>query len=861
MDPAKLTAQTLVDDRYVIVERLGAGGMGTVYKAFEKSLNRVVALKFLHSWLLSQDDHLRRFEQEGKILCSLEHANVLRCYRFGIFEEDSPYLAMEFLEGRTLREILDEAQKAMSPADVLRLLIQVCDGVASAHARGILHRDLKPENIFVENGSDNPKILDFGLAKVFQGSDSGQKHTKTGALVGTVQYMSPEQCTGNKADERSDIYAMSCILFECLTLHKAFDADNPVAFLHLHVNAPRPLLAGKFPPGSMQDALQAVLNKGLAVDPSKRYQSMLELKEDLHAISEGQYGKIGAFAQDQEEGLKKKTKLQIAAVSILVIASLIFFLVPFSVVEKQMFFRSPPLPSSIIEKMRKLMTEDRFSAAVLYLPELEKQLQATKNPDDILAAGQLAHDLNLAGKSDYGFKLESDVQSAIAHMVKRKDLDIRDFNKLARLDLQIASRDTKSREYRQAVKRLFAFASQKTYYIDHDLALDLSQRYLALLFEKDNPDPKEVHSALKEKMQALHLKGAPANEVQKAANLVLESCNRLDKDRDSLELVETLTCVADTCDPKTAEKYWQEAVDIQNKYGFSKGKKELYSRVAVNRCLLGKHQEALDYLLESRNMARDDIKDSINIKDMVYKRTSMSKSVGVLQLRLAALIAREYLHLGKTEQSRLELEDALGILRKVVVIPNDAQFSLVDLPHSAEEMFVTAFCLDESEKGEEAYTLVFQRARPVYGENLADYPEDFKKIEHLYRNWLAVRLMYENLLQRKPKGSEWDKIVNLLNEKHLEVIEVERLIVAEPDFKAKFKGLSPDEQSDLLYRTLLKRPAEKGGKEFWADNIRKLDFAEVCRLFLLNGETVAVAHKLVDVDRLVLPGVPESKHK
>ena len=857
MDPVKLSAETVIDDRYVIVERLGAGGMGTVYKAFEKSLNRVVALKFLHPWLVFEDDHLRRFEQEGKILCSLVHENVLRCYRFGLYDDEIPYLAMEYLEGSSLREILSDAEEPIAPALTLKLMIQVCDGLAAAHRQGVLHRDLKPENIFVDSENETAKILDFGLAKVFLGTDSGQKQTKTGALVGTVQYMSPEQCKGNKADERSDVYALSCIIYECLTGHRAFETDNPIAYLHLHVHAARPSLSGLFPPGAMQDSLQAVLNKGLAVDPNNRYKSMHELKESLQLISEGQYDRASSAHTAQTTTARKSRPAIFASIAVLVLAvgiSLLIFFPP-SFWEKQYFFRHTVLTSSITEKMESLLRSGMADDASLYLHDLETHLMRSSNPDDVLGAGRVDLALRAAGKIEQSQQLEKTILRLINQMVKRKDIDIREFNNLARLNIEIASRDPHSVEYRVTVKRLFTVAAAHSYSVDHKLLLDLSQRYLEILSSKARPDPCEVHRVLLEKMQALLYTDAPPAEIDRAVADVLASIKNLNKRKDGELIVHTLVSVASSMPPEKAGKLYADAVEIQNQFLGTKGKKELYSRVGVNSCQRGKHQEALDFLLESRNLARNDFK-SINLKDVVYKSASIHESIGVLQLRLETSIAREYLHVHRPEEARLYLDSAMEILRKVAIIPNDAQYSLLDLPYTTVVIFETALSLNQANKGEEAVEIAFTRARPVYGENLAAYPKDFQRLDRFYRIWTGSKWACKQMLGREPNSSDWPWISGLIEKPEANAFLIMELVAGTPDFKARFKGKSPEEQIDLLYQLAFDRPSDPGGRKFWVEQLRKSTLDMVIKAFVGHPEEEKFALSKMDLNKVIVPGEP-----
>ncbi len=281
---------TIVDDRYELLNSLGEGGMGTVYKARELGLERTVALKMLQPGLLGDEEQRLRFNREGKILSELSHHNLIVVYRLGIWEKMYPYIAMEYIQGTSLRAAIDAGKVPVERC--IKIAQQACEGMESAHRAGIVHRDLKPDNIMLldEPEQDFVKVLDFGLARVLSDSGKMSQHlTQTGALVGSVYYMSPEQCMGKKADNRSDIYALGCIMFEALTGSPPFSADNPIGLMHKHTFEPIPPLprGNELPPG-----LESVLVKAMDKDPDQRYQSMIELQADLALVYTGKGGEI-----------------------------------------------------------------------------------------------------------------------------------------------------------------------------------------------------------------------------------------------------------------------------------------------------------------------------------------------------------------------------------------------------------------------------------------------------------------------------------------------------------------------------------------------------------------------------------------
>src|SRR4029078_3538617 len=218
---------------YRIVEPIGAGGMGAVYKAYDNKLHRTVALKVLPPEYVSQQDRRRRFFQEARAASALNHPHILTVYEVGE-DEGKPYIAMEYVEGDTLRHKIEN--RALKIKDTLDIAIQIADGLAKAHDAGIIHRDLKPENLMISRDG-YAKILDFGLAKLIAqreralAADSAQKtllrvETESGTLMGTVNYMAPEQLLGERVDRRCDIFSFAVVLCEMITGAAPFVHEN-----------------------------------------------------------------------------------------------------------------------------------------------------------------------------------------------------------------------------------------------------------------------------------------------------------------------------------------------------------------------------------------------------------------------------------------------------------------------------------------------------------------------------------------------------------------------------------------------------------------------------------------------------------
>jgi eukaryotic-like serine/threonine-protein kinase len=277
---------------YRIVSKIGEGGMGEVYLAQDAKLDRKVALKILPAELAANQDRMRRFVQEAKAAAALNHPNIATIHEIG--ESDGVnYIAMEFIDGTTLREKIHQEQTDLRK--LLRFLQHVAEGLAKAHAAGIIHRDLKPDNIMITRDG-HAKILDFGLAKLIEqspisGGDSSEvatavmpQHSMPGAVMGTVGYMSPEQAQGKtkEIDQRSDIFSFGCILFEAATGKKPFEGESIVKSLHMVIYEAAPSIA-KFNPSAPPE-LQRIVRRCLAKDPDERYQSIKEVAIELKTL-------------------------------------------------------------------------------------------------------------------------------------------------------------------------------------------------------------------------------------------------------------------------------------------------------------------------------------------------------------------------------------------------------------------------------------------------------------------------------------------------------------------------------------------------------------------------------------------------
>ena len=269
--------------RYDVLQLLGSGGMSSVYLCRHRSLNQMVAVKVLDLDKSTRQANLRRFELEARATFQLNHANLIKLIDYSVDENDLPFLVMEYVAGKTLSDVLIEEGRfdAKRFADIFG---QVCDGLSYAHAHGILHRDLKPSNIMLtrtSDGKEEAKIVDFGIAKILE-QEKNQQLTRTGDVFGSPLYMSPEQCKGLAVDHRSDLYALGCTMYECVSGEPPFRGDNPMRTMFMHVEQPvPPLKLDKSKFAQRAAGVEKIIFTLLEKVPAQRFQSASDLKEAL----------------------------------------------------------------------------------------------------------------------------------------------------------------------------------------------------------------------------------------------------------------------------------------------------------------------------------------------------------------------------------------------------------------------------------------------------------------------------------------------------------------------------------------------------------------------------------------------------
>ena len=299
----------MLGERYELGAMIGTGGMADVYLAQDVRLNRQVAIKILRSDLARDPSFVTRFNKEALSVAALNHPGIVSVYDSG--KEDSPsgampYIVMEYVEGKTLRELVNKGERF-----ALNRAVEITEGILIAlqysHKNGIIHRDIKPGNIMITDNGD-VKVMDFGIARAL--ADTGATMTSTWNIIGTAQYLSPEQATGTQADARSDLYSVGCLLYELLAGRPPFTGDTPVAIAYQHVSAP--LLPITEIQESLDPALNAFFSIALAKDANERYQSANAMLKDLKKLIKGE----GITTQIPKQMRKEKARNRIAALSI-----------------------------------------------------------------------------------------------------------------------------------------------------------------------------------------------------------------------------------------------------------------------------------------------------------------------------------------------------------------------------------------------------------------------------------------------------------------------------------------------------------------------------------------------------------------
>src|SRR6201993_2267705 len=292
-----MTTPQHLSDRYELGEILGFGGMSEVHLARDLRLHRDVAVKVLRADLARDPSFYLRFRREAQNAAALNHPAIVAVYDTGEAEPAAgplPYIVMEYVNGVTLRDIV-HTDGPMPPTRAIEVIADACQALNFSHQHGIIHRDVKPANIMISS-TNAVKVMDFGIARAL--SDSGNSVTQTAAVIGTAQYLSPEQARGDSVDARSDVYSLGCVLYEMLTGEPPFIGDSPVAVAYQHVRED-PVPPSQRHEGISAD-LDAVVLKALAKNPENRYQTAAEMRTDLVRVHNGEQPEAPKVMTDAE---------------------------------------------------------------------------------------------------------------------------------------------------------------------------------------------------------------------------------------------------------------------------------------------------------------------------------------------------------------------------------------------------------------------------------------------------------------------------------------------------------------------------------------------------------------------------------
>jgi len=276
---------TVLSDRYRIEAKLGSGGMSTVYLARDETLDRPVAIKILHREMSEQPDQLERFRQEARAVAKLSHPAVVSVIDAGE-DRGHPYIVFEYVEGETLKQRISRIG-ALDVQDALAYAIEIARGLAIAHNRQLVHRDVKPQNVLI-NMAGRAKVTDFGIARQLEQAGV----TATGRVLGTTDYVAPEQAMGQAVDQRSDIYSLGIVLYEMLTGEIPFTADSQVGVAMKHVNEELPDVQTRRP--EVSSAVALVVERSTAKTPAERYQTIEEMEDDLETALEVEAARTGS---------------------------------------------------------------------------------------------------------------------------------------------------------------------------------------------------------------------------------------------------------------------------------------------------------------------------------------------------------------------------------------------------------------------------------------------------------------------------------------------------------------------------------------------------------------------------------------
>ncbi len=316
-------AREILKEKFEVESFLGKGGMGSVFKAKENLSKKVFAVKLLNPQLINDELSVKRFEQEAKACMHLTHPHLTAVYEYGLAADGTPYIVMDYLEGKTLDELINE-KNYLDHMQAVDLFIQICEGMQEAHSKGVIHRDIKPNNIMITNpaaGLDFAKLFDFGIAKVLpdQQIDYTSDLTQSSDLFGSPAYMSPEQCRGLVLDQRSDIYSFGCVMYKTLTGSHPFEGKNFIDTVVKIITTEPQALKDANSRIHLPANLEKVVLRCIAPDREHRYKTASMLRFDLERVRDGK--PVSEFESEKTAKKPKRTKPQASATPALIIGS------------------------------------------------------------------------------------------------------------------------------------------------------------------------------------------------------------------------------------------------------------------------------------------------------------------------------------------------------------------------------------------------------------------------------------------------------------------------------------------------------------------------------------------------------------